>query len=324
MYTNIDGILSSRLELGDYLKEEKPEIVCLAETKLNEGINLDLDNNYNIWRRDRSGKGGGGVMIMTRKELDIDKVLYGEGKAEMISAKIKVNGRDMTIIVAYVPPKTRSWTKQEHDEMIEDVIHGLSSELKERGRVILVGDFNCKEINWDNYESGVGDEAWGEKFLNLMMENMMEQKVKENTRYRGEDEPARLDLVLTREVCIEDEIQYRCPLGKSDHVVLQMKLEEKEEMKDELYKGNRLNYRKADIKGLKEYFGCMDWEDLKRAEEVQEKYDIFMKVYKAGVMEFVPKYKQNKEKKQDWFNARCFKAREKRDRAWRSWKKKQE
>lgn len=321
MYTNIDGILSSRLELGDYLKEEKPEIVCLAETKLNEGINFDLDNNYNIWRRDRSGKGGGGVMIMARKELGIDKVLYGEGKAEMISAKIKVNGRDMTIIVAYVPPKTRSWTKQEHDEMIEDVIHGLSSELKERGRVILLGDFNCKEINWDNYESGVGDEAWGEKFLNLMMENMMEQKVKENTRYRGEDEPARLDLVLTREVCIEDEIQYRCPLGKSDHVVLQMKLEEKEEVKDELYKGNRLNYRKADIRGLKEYFGCMDWEDLKRAEEVQEKYDIFMKVYKAGVREFVPKYKQNKEKKQDWFNARCFKAREKRDRAWRGWKK---
>ena len=46
-----------------------------------------------------------------------------------------------------------------------------------------------------------------------------------------------------------------------------------------------------------------------------------MKVYKAGFMKFVPKYKQNKEKKQDWFNARCFKAREKRDRAWRSWKK---
>ena len=57
MYTNIDGIMSSRLELGDYLKEEKREIVCLAETKLNEVIKADIDKNYNIWKRDRSGKG---------------------------------------------------------------------------------------------------------------------------------------------------------------------------------------------------------------------------------------------------------------------------
>ena len=161
----------------------------------------------------------------------------------------------------------------------------------------------------------------GRKIFDLMMENMMEQRVKENTRYRGEDEPARLDLVLTREVSIEDEIQYKCPLGKSDHVVLQMELEEREEIKDELYKTNRLNYRKADIKSLKEYFRNMNWEDLMRAKEVQEKYDIFMKIYKTGAKNFVPKYKQKEEEKQDWFNARCFMAKEKRDTAWRSWKR---
>ena len=44
-------------------------------------------------------------MVMTRKELEVNQVLYGEGKAEMISAKIRTNGREMTIIVEYVPPK---------------------------------------------------------------------------------------------------------------------------------------------------------------------------------------------------------------------------
>ena len=34
MYTNIDGLIARKLELVDYLKEKKPEIVCLAETKL--------------------------------------------------------------------------------------------------------------------------------------------------------------------------------------------------------------------------------------------------------------------------------------------------
>ena len=43
-----------------------------------------------------------------------------------------------------------------------------------------------------------------------------------------------------------------------------------------------------------------------RAKEVQEKYDIFMKVCKTGVKNFVPKYKRKEEQKQDWFNARYF------------------
>ena len=34
VYTNIDGILSSRLELRNFWKEEKPDIVGIVETKL--------------------------------------------------------------------------------------------------------------------------------------------------------------------------------------------------------------------------------------------------------------------------------------------------
>ena len=31
-----------------------------------------------------------------------------------------------------------------------------------------------------------------------MIDDMMDQRVKENTRFKGNDEPARLDLVFTR------------------------------------------------------------------------------------------------------------------------------
>ncbi|MPC39816.1 hypothetical protein E2C01_033365 [Portunus trituberculatus] len=53
---------------------------------------------------------------------------------------------------------------------------------------------------------------------------MMNQIVNENTRYRGDDEPARLDLVFTR-VQINDDLRYECPLGKNDHVVIEMEAE---------------------------------------------------------------------------------------------------
>ena len=42
MYTNIDGIIARKLELTDYLKEKKPETVCLAEAKLCEDIQTNL------------------------------------------------------------------------------------------------------------------------------------------------------------------------------------------------------------------------------------------------------------------------------------------
>ena len=64
--------------------EIKPAIVCLTETKLNEIVKLDIDSNYNMWRKDRVGKGGGGIMIMTRKDLVVKQVVYGEGRAEVM------------------------------------------------------------------------------------------------------------------------------------------------------------------------------------------------------------------------------------------------
>ena len=44
MYTNIDGIIGRKLELADYLKEKKPEIVGLAKTKLCEDIQTNIEN----------------------------------------------------------------------------------------------------------------------------------------------------------------------------------------------------------------------------------------------------------------------------------------
>ena len=61
-------MIARKLELIDYLKEKKPEIVCLTETKLCEDIQTNIENyNHKIWRKDRKDKIGGGVMLMIKK-----------------------------------------------------------------------------------------------------------------------------------------------------------------------------------------------------------------------------------------------------------------
>lgn len=47
----------------------------------------------------------------------------------------------------------------------------------------------------------------------------MTQRVEEDTRHKGEDKPSRLDLICTREQEGFEEIEYNCPVGKSDHVL---------------------------------------------------------------------------------------------------------
>ncbi len=48
------------------------------------------------------------------------------------------------------------------------------------------------------FEAGGNKTAWGKRFLKLTMENTMMQWVTENTKYRGDDKPTRLDLILTK------------------------------------------------------------------------------------------------------------------------------
>ena len=90
-YTNIDGLISSLLEVEDYLREKKRELLCLAETKLREEIQLSFKEEvYNIWRRDRVDKGGGGLLVVVREDVQVGDVQYGNGMAEVIGITIEI------------------------------------------------------------------------------------------------------------------------------------------------------------------------------------------------------------------------------------------
>ena len=92
-YTNIDGLLSSVLEVRDYLKESKPDVLCIPETKLKEEINIKFtDEGYKCWRRDRKGKGGGGVIVLVHDKICVEEVQYGDDMAEIIGLTIRTSG----------------------------------------------------------------------------------------------------------------------------------------------------------------------------------------------------------------------------------------
>lgn len=139
------------------------------------------------------------MLIIVRQNLCVEEVHYGDGMAEVIGLTIGTGRKERRkIIVTYVPPKTNAWQLQEHKEMYRQVIENLDHMLQDERRILLVGDFNCKGVDWSEMDVVENSGAWSEKMLQLSMENMLEQWVKEATRYREEAEPSLLDLVFTK------------------------------------------------------------------------------------------------------------------------------
>ena len=70
VYTNIDGLISGALEMKDCVLSNEPDVVCITETKLKEEIQISFkEQGYNVWRRNRKGKAGKGVMILVRDDI---------------------------------------------------------------------------------------------------------------------------------------------------------------------------------------------------------------------------------------------------------------
>ena len=93
------------------------------------------------------------------------------------------------------PKKQKLGLGKNLEEIIEDTLESLEKIIKSSQRVKLVGDFNCSKVNWETFESG-GENTWRNRLLRLKINNTMIQWVTENTRFRGEDKPSRLDFYI--------------------------------------------------------------------------------------------------------------------------------
>ena len=75
------------------------------------------------------------------------------------------------------------------------------------------------EFKWET-KSTIMRSVSADLFLDTIGNLFLEQLVNEPTRIRNEQTSSLLDLVLTNNIYFVDEISVQDPIGKSDHVVL--------------------------------------------------------------------------------------------------------
>nr|XP_053643043.1 uncharacterized protein LOC128696061 [Cherax quadricarinatus] len=125
----------------------------------------------------------------------------GMGERDYLVGTIQSEGHKVIIAVMYNPPQNCRRPREEYDESNRAMIDTLAEVARRAhmggAKLLVMGDFNHKEIDWENLEPHGGPETWRAKMMDVVLENLMHQHVRDTTRERGEDEPARLDLVFT-------------------------------------------------------------------------------------------------------------------------------
>ena len=81
--------------------------------------------------------------------------------------------------------------------------------IENNDNIIMMGDFNCKEVYLEEWHIVGGEKSWVDILLDLVMNSIMTQWIKENTIFRGNEEPSRLDLQLTKELEVIRKVNHR-------------------------------------------------------------------------------------------------------------------
>ena len=139
-------------------------------------------------------------------------------------------------------------------------------------RLLLMGDFNVKEINWveNEAEGSINSQAF--KFYECIKDCFLHQHVLVPTRFRG-DQRSTLDLIFTKEEEDVKNIEVIQPLGKSDHgiVVFDFICEWKP---NSIFIPRRM-YHKGDYVKMAKLLNEVDWETEFEGKCIQQKWNYF-------------------------------------------------
>ena len=204
MCLNARSIINKNNELNIIVDNIKPHIIGITESWANNDItDAELGREgYVMFRRDRMGKRGGGVLLYIKETIPAYEVQLQEEAdcKEALWCNLVTGHTTITIGVVY---RCANITIQNNEK-----IHNAISEVS-KGDCIIMGDFNHGNIKWDSQQStGIEDQ----QLLGLVQDKFLTQHVLEPTRAA-----IVLDIVLSSQKEFVDNVVIQEPLGSSDH-----------------------------------------------------------------------------------------------------------
>lgn len=151
---NVNGLraVMRKMDFLSYLKEEDADIICLQETKIQDG-QVDLQpEGYHVYWNYAVKKGYSGTAVFSKQEPL--QVIYGIGVEEhdQEGRVITLEFENVFVMTVYTPNSRRGLERIDYRMQWEETLLSYILELDQKKPVILCGDLNVahQEIDLKN------------------------------------------------------------------------------------------------------------------------------------------------------------------------------
>ena len=294
--------MNKRNELACVSNDLKPDVIIITESWTNQSVGnpyLSIDG-YEIFircdRTDTTNGIGGGILAYVRNGLTV--LCEDDIKCDFNQySSFKVC--QTTFVIVYRSPNSN----KTNNDLLCELIEKLPSNC------VILGDFNLPGIDWVRSTANRKSQT----IYDAISTKCLSQMVNIPTHIKGNV----LDLVLTDRPDLILEIDDVGRLGKSDHVILQIKtlVKVKNNKTTELIP----DWSKADIDKLKELLD-IDWGKEMKDMDTETSWKFFQKRLDIAVEATVPMKLRRSNNKPPWMNKNILRTVRKKRRLWNIYK----
>ena len=192
----------------------KPDIIIITEVKPKnfryalQEAEIQLEGYMLTMTNTEEGRG---IAVYSDQDLNITEVEGTESFAEYCIIQLKISeGETLDIVAIYRSPSS----SEENNNAMLNLLQHIDD--RKPTNLLIAGDFNFPDINWENNGSTVSETSCSAKFVNQIQDYFWYQHVKQPTRARSGNEPSLLDLILTNVEDLIDNPVYESPLSGCD------------------------------------------------------------------------------------------------------------
>ena len=216
MTINCRSVKNKIADIAAVIDQYRPDIIFGTESWLNSNIESSeiFPDGYKIYRKDRSDDcNGGGVFQAVKNDIIITHRSDLDTNCEIIWIQCQLaNKKSKSLLLgSYYRPNSSNISSL--DELDASLLK-LGNRLH-RNNIIIAGDFNAPDINWDNEYSSHSPAS--DRLLEIIDDHDLSQHVKEPTR-RDSSSQNILDLILSNNSNIIENV--KVVPGISDHDIV--------------------------------------------------------------------------------------------------------
>ena len=291
-YTNADVLRNKMHELESRLTVEnncdKFDIIGIVEVNYkNKKITPEIcefnifgyDMFHNINHENNNSRG---IILYIAKHLNATPVTFKTDFNESVWVTVKLHKNDTLLIgCLYRSPNSNNDNNTKLSHLINE-----ANNLKFT-KLLIMEDFNYPHINWELEcdESPAGNSL---DFIENVKDNFLFQHITQPTRARQRQNPHILDLILTNEENLVQDIEYKSPLGKSDHSVIEFQINCTEEKVRE--HNPKVMYEKGNYVEMKTELNKIDWDSILSTDNtgIEEQWLKFKSIYHDLISKYIP------------------------------------